>query len=137
MNNIINDYVSQVHDNQILSYKVDFENEILDMDTIWEKKERTTIRFTGLLAHEFEGVITSNIIYGIYQPTLQSFVDENREVLSNEIKQYGFPSLRSRNCEELISMLSENCYNIYQIDSSLGLCGYVIAKEISINILKI
>ena len=121
MDNIINDYVSQVHDNQILSYRVDFENEILDMDTIWEKKERTTIRFTGLLAHKFEGVITSNIIYGIYQPTVESFVDENREVLSDEIKKHGFPSLRSRNCEELICMLSENNYNIYQIDSSLGL----------------
>lgn len=133
MSNCIKDYASKVHDNKIQSYTVDLNNEILKMVTCWEDKENTIIEFTGLLAHKFEDVITSNIIFGIYQTSIQSFIDEEEENLTKALK-YGFPTMEASNCDELREVLENEKYKVFWIDSSLGLCGYVIAKEIKINI---
>lgn len=131
MNNINADFVSQVHDNIIQSYFVDFANGKLKMDTCWENKEYTTIEFTGLLAHKFEHIIMSNIIFGLYQTTIQAFIQEEKENLSESLK-YCFPSMKSQNCDELGVELENERYRIFYFYSSLGLCGYVIAKDIKI-----
>lgn len=132
MSNIIADFTSQVYDNRINSYYVDFANSIFKMDTYWEGKENTTIEFTGLLAHKFKNVITSNIIFGLYQTTIPSFIEKEKESLLESLK-YDFPSTKARNCDELKKKLENEQYNIFYLDSSLGLCGYVIAKDITIT----
>lgn len=133
MSDNITDFEYQVHDNKIQSYFVDFTNEILKMETCWEDKENTTIEFTGLLAHKFENVLTSNIIFGLYQKTIQSFIEEEKENLIEALK-YGFPSMQPRDCDELRKKLENEQYKIFNFDSSLGLYGYVIAKDIKIVI---
>jgi hypothetical protein len=131
MVNIVADFTSQLHDNKIKSYFVDFTEGILKMETSWYDKENTTIEFSDLLAHKFNNVINSNIIYGLYQTTIQSYIDEESETLSEEL-QFGFPSMKPRNCNELKQKLEEEKYKVFYIDSSLGLSGYVIAKDINI-----
>lgn len=132
MSNSTQDFISQVHDNIIQSYFVDFKNKTLKMDTCWENKENTTIEFTGLLAHKFENVINSNIIFGLYQTAIQSFIDEEKESLSESWK-YAFPSMKARNCNELRKELENEQYKVFYFGSSLGLWGYVIAKDIKIT----
>lgn len=133
MSNIITDLVSQVHDYTIQSYYLDFTNGILKMDTCYENRENTTIEFTGLLAHKFENVLTTNIIFGLYQKTIKSFIEDEKENLAQSIK-YGFPSLKARDCDNLRKELEDEQYKVFYLDSSLGLCGYVIAKDIKIII---
>jgi len=132
MSKIITDFGSQVHDNIVQSYSVDIENNTLKMDTCWENKENTTIEFIGLLAHKFEHVITSNIIFGLYQMTIQSFIDYEKDNLSEALK-YGFPSMKASNCDELLQELENEKYKVFCFDSSLGLSGYVIAKDMKIT----
>lgn len=131
MSNCIKDFSSKVHDNIIQSYIVDLNNGILKMGTCWEDKENTKIEFIGLLAHKFENVIDSNIIFGIYQTTIQSFIDNEKENLTKALK-YGYPTLEAGNCDELKEVLENDQYKVFRIDSTLGLCGYVIAKDIKI-----
>jgi len=133
MSNSVEDFTSQLHDNTIQSYFVDFTNGILKMDTYWENNEYATIEFTGLLAHKFENVLASNIIFTLYQTTTQTFIEKEKEYLSESLK-YGFPSMRARNCDELSKELEKEQYKIFYFDSSLGLFGYVISKDINIII---
>lgn len=116
----------------IQSYFVDFTNRTLKMDTCWEDKEDTTIEFTGLLAYKFENVLTSNIIFGLCQTSIQSFIEEEEENLLKSLKSC-FPSSRARNCDELRKELEDERYKVFYLDSTLGLEGYVIAKDIRIN----
>lgn len=133
MSNNIADYTSQVHDNIVQSYFVDFANGLLRMNTCRGNIENTIIEFTGLLAHKFENVLTSNIIFGLYQTTIRSFIEGKKENLSESLK-YGFPSMKAQNCAELRKELEKEQYKIFYFDSSLGLYGYVIAKDIRIII---
>lgn len=63
MPNSISDFTSQVNDSIIQSYSIDFANNILKIDTRWEDKKSRTIEFTSLLAHKFENVLPSNMIF--------------------------------------------------------------------------
>lgn len=130
MSYYITDFSSQVHDNIIQSYLVDFTNNTLKINTSWEDKENTVIEFTGLLAHKFENVILTNIIFGMYQMTIKSFIEEEKENLLKSLD-FGYPSMNSRNYSELIKELENEKYKIFYIDSTLGLNGYVIAKDIN------
>jgi hypothetical protein len=133
ISSIIKEYDSKVHDNRITSFSVDFINKVLQLNTQWEEKEITTITFTGLLAHKFENVIEYNIILDLYEVTVESFIKNEKEQLDESLK-YGFPSMKSMNIMELEKSLSTEKYKIFYMESSLGLCGYIIAKDIIIDV---
>ena len=132
--NVLEEY-AYVHDNEILSYHVDIANKKLQISTEYCDKEKTLITFTGFIAHQFENVTYSNIIFGITQVHIDYFIDENKDMLEDGLKRY-FP-IYAKNCEELRTYLKENEQKVFEISSSLGLCGFVIAKEISIEVTAI
>lgn len=126
-NNIIGKY-DLIYDSTIISYMVDFEKSILQINTRNCDKE-IIIRFKGLLAHKFENVITNNIIFDISEATMEEFILEESNTLSESLE-YGFPTIEVSNMRELENYLKENLYGVFYITSSLGMCGYIIAKEI-------
>ncbi len=129
--NIIKEY-DGVHDNEIISYQVDLHNKTLQLFTKYQSAEKASILFTEVMAHRFEDVIYCNIINRISQLSIDYFINENRELLE-ESRKYAFP-IYTDNIEALQSRLKEKELKIFQIDSTLGLCGFVIAKEILIEV---
>ena len=126
-NNVIKKY-GLVHDNRIISYMVDFKGQILQIN-IKGYDEEVIIRFQGLLAHDFENVLLNNIILEIYQVTIECFLLEEVNKLSETLK-YGFPTIEVSNVKELEDYLKENGHRVFYLTASLGMCGYIIAKEI-------
>ncbi|MBU5438146.1 hypothetical protein KQI42_09010 [Tissierella sp. MSJ-40] len=126
-NNIIKEY-GLVHDNIIISYMVDFEKQILQINTK-SYDEEVVIRFQGLLAHVFENVLLNNIILEIYQVTIECFLLEKVNRIS-EVLKYGFPTIEVSNIKELEDYLKEKEYRVFYLTASLWMCGYIIAKEI-------
>jgi hypothetical protein len=120
-----------VHDNKLISYQVDICNHTLQIFTQYQDTEKTSITFTGLTAHRFEYVTYCNIINGIYQLSIDYFINKNREMLEDSMR-FSFP-ICAKTVEELSSYLKENEQKIFEIESVLGLSGFVIAKEISID----
>jgi hypothetical protein len=131
MDNFIEDYTSLVHDNEIKSYLVVFENESLILNTQWYEKELTSIEFKGLLAHKFDDAIKTNIILGMYQVSLQDFIEEERDYFEESLR-HGFPTHQANNSGELLQLLRKSDFKVFYIYSAIGLSGYVIAKEIEI-----
>ncbi len=131
-NPIIENFGEMVHDNTIKGYSVDFVNETLQMVTENEDKKTILITFNGLLAHSFENVINCNIILDLYQLSIIDYVNENTDSINESLK-YCFPSMKSRNSQELEKELIDNAYKLFEFNASIGLVGYVIAKNLTIE----
>ena len=132
--NILEEYAN-VHDNKILSYNVDIYNKKLQMLTQYYDREKTTITFTGFIAHQFDFVTYSNIIFSITQVSVDYFIDENTDALSEGLR-YAFP-ISAKDCEDLRIYLKKNMQKVFEISSSLGLSGFVIAQEILIEVIEL
>lgn len=132
--NVVQEF-SHVHDNQINAYHVDITTQSLRLETTYEDKESTEIVFTGLMAHSFENVIYCNIILDITQVTVDYYINSNKDFLERSLR-YAFPAYFD-SIEKLKNHLEVEKYNIYEISSSLGLTGTVIAKNISINVTEL
>jgi len=125
-----------IENNQVLSYQVDIINRTLRILTkSADGKNHIEITFIGVLSHRFEDVILSNLLYEISQFTIDYFIAANKEVI-NESLEYGYPAQKMDNIGALKDFLKKEKYKIFDITSTLGLCGEVIAKEISIEIKK-
>ena len=125
--------MSWVHDNIILSYHVDFENEVLAMKTHYtyyndsKAPENTDVIFTGYLTHDFSNAMRRSIIFDIEKYPLDRFLEEARELLE-ERKNYWWP-IKYKNEKELVEYLQANQYKVFSIYASIGLGGYVFAKQ--------
>lgn len=128
--NIIKEY-GDIHDYEIISYNVDVYNNKLQIFTEYSEEEKKSITFTGVLAHHFEHVIYRNILFDVTQVTIDCFINTKEKLLEESLR-YGFPTW-SENIEELRTLLKKEQQKTFKIYSSLGLNGFVIAKEIFIE----
>ena len=119
-----------LHDNRVLRYCTDFEAHTLHMDTRTEAGENVSVHFTGLLAHWFENVIQDNILFGMDEITADVFFKQYKEMLDRTVS-YGFPACCS--IEGLRERMDREHIRVFVIDSSLGLCGFVLAQEVEIT----
>ncbi|MDN4604094.1 hypothetical protein P5G61_22830 [Paenibacillus sp. F6_3S_P_1C] len=120
-----------VHDNIILSYEVDLENEFIRMRTRSyhsDLSEDTDIFFSDVLAHSFDTPMQGSIIFDIDDVGLDHFINYNRELLEKG-KGQGWP-ITYKTDEELESKLIEGEYQYFVITSSYGLSGWVLAKKV-------
>ena len=129
MNMVLQSF-DNMHDNRILRYCADFDAHTLHMDTQTEAGEKISVYFTGLLAHRFENVIQDNILFGIDEITMDGFFEQYKDLLDRTIP-YGFPACCS--IEELRERMDREHIRVFVIDSSLGLCGFVLAQEVELQ----
>jgi len=117
-----------VHDNIITSYNVDFESEILTIKTqYYSAHERTDVIFEGYLTHIFHGVMSNSMLFGIEEYPLDIFLRDEQQILS-ELKNCSWP-ITYKNEKELINYLQNNNYKTFSITATLGLYGWVLAKQ--------
>ena len=119
-----------LHDNRVLRCCADFEGHTLRIDTQTEAEEKVSVLFTGLLAHWFENVIQDNILFGVEEITVDAFFEQYKDLLDGTIA-YGFPACCS--IEELRERMDREKIRVFVIDSSLGLCGFVLAQEMELQ----
>jgi len=123
---------AHVHDNIVLSYHVDICNEELKLITRYFEEELVTITFKGVSTHQFDHVTYQNMLMGIWRVPTDLFIEENKELLE-EYLNYGAPIV-AQSCDELKKHLNETGQQVFEIGASIGLCGFVFAKEILIEV---
>ncbi len=122
----------KVHDTIVLSCSADFEARTLYILTKTEDGQRVSISFTGLMAHFFENVILDNILSGMDEITTDGFFKKYSALLNRSMP-YGFPA--SLSIEDLQKRMEHEHIRVFVIDSSLGLCGFVLALEVKVQCL--
>lgn len=119
-----------LHDNRVLRCCADFEAHTLHMDTQTEVGKTVSVHFTGLLAHWFENMVQDNILLGMDEISVDGFFEQYKDLLAGTIP-YGFPACCGT--EELRERMDQEKIRVFVIDSSLGLCGFVLAQEVEIQ----
>ncbi|MES9666268.1 hypothetical protein [Bacillus nitratireducens] len=119
-----------VHDNIIISYQVNLENEEIRMHTRTGSGKDVYVFFSGVLAHFFETEQHGSVIFDIEKSRLLYFFKENEKLLE-EKKDYVWP-MRYKDIKELEDILINEKYFYYRISSSYGLSGWVLAKKLEI-----
>ena len=92
---------------------------------------KKSLRFTGLLAHRFENVIPGSILFDLEELDLDGFFGRYRGYLEKAIR-YGFPHPGCRTAGEVREMMEREGIRAFDIGSSLGLWGFVLAREAEI-----
>lgn len=120
-----------IHDNEIVSYEVNFQERKITLHTICENSDSVTvIEFIDVLTHMFETQVQGSIILDISTLEVSRFIKHNKELLEKQ-KNYGWP-MHYGTTEDLLEHLQNEKYDYYVISASFGLNGWIIAKNYQI-----
>ena len=131
--------MSEVHDNELISYTVDFRKKEMVLNTEYcmdHEIEQTKVVFTNVTAHFFEmaGELFT-IIFDIECNDIKDFIEEQGELLL-KYKNYGWPLCTYKKDKDLLRILMENNQKYYTLESSCGMSGFVIAENMNIEIVS-
>lgn len=125
--------MSIVHDNEIISYEVDFQKEHIKIHTRYQNadmKEEIDILFVDVISHMFEHQLKGSIILDICESGIDHFIKDNKELLMKN-HEYCWP-LPFKSIEDLKIKLTEENYKYIILMSSYGMNGWVLAKNYKI-----
>ncbi len=96
-----------------------------------ENSEEKDVKFTGVIGHRFDNILEGNIIFDIKQIDSDDFF-RIHELDLQEYQKYGL-RLNCSNTEHFSNSIALNGVSIFCINSSYGLSGWIIAKEMKIT----
>lgn len=116
-----------MHDEYIVGYSVNIEekNIIIHIYNNNEKKKKSFC-FSDVLTHSFKCIIDYNIVMDFKVYDISCFIKENQKELK-EMKGYCWP-IDYQTEQELINFLVDKEYKYIKINSSYGMCGWILAK---------
>lgn len=121
-----------IHDNVLLSYTVDSAERRITLQTLYNQKERTDVVFSGVLAYHFEGDSLRTILFDIYEVSLEQLLGEYAALFERR-RNYGWPVLVYGSHDELLQKLRLYDVKAFEVRSSYGLDGFVLAQELTLQ----
>ncbi len=126
-----------VHDNRLKRYTVNEGNKTILLETIFrdaETDEITNVLFSGVAAYFFENhsLQLGTIIHDIEEVDTATLLDSNWRKFEGG-KKWGWPGYWAETKESAQTYFNENEIRAYDISSSCGLCGWVLAQGMEIS----
>ncbi len=122
-----------VHDNHLFAYEVDSRSQRIILRTEYaygeEPFERTDVIFEGVIDHYFRNTVLPSIVFDVDEGDPQLLIARDKEVIDMGHKIGGWPSFWKNTVEEMVSAISDRDCRIYEISSSFGLDGWVVARS--------
>jgi hypothetical protein len=123
-----------VHDNNVYAYAVLCEQRRIVLHTQYRDgspEEYTDVVFEGVVAHHFEDVLEGNIRFGIDEVDPEHVVRGWADLFGRR-RNYGWPRVPYPDPQELVAVLRRDGVKGYEIGSSYGLCGWVLATTMDV-----
>jgi hypothetical protein len=120
-----------IHDNKVISYEVDGEGRRIVLHTrikLSNCLESTDMIFEGVLAYHFENDNFGNILFGVEELPIALLVADYRS-LFEEGSKYAWPGSWNSSTEACIAHFQSKGGKAFEISSSYGLAGWVIAES--------
>lgn len=123
-----------VHDNFLVSYEVLCERREIRLHTEFRDValgapfEYTDVIFRGVFAYHFQQDTQTNILFGIEEVAVSSILEEAQALLDAG-RPYGWPRVEGSPPPTLEAYLSANDVRGFEIASSYGLDGWVLAQS--------
>jgi hypothetical protein len=125
-----------IHDNLLISYEVQCEKQIITLRTEYRREDKptefTNVVLSGVQGYHFENDAFGNIIFDVAEVPVEWFLTEYGAEISELHRMAGSPGPWAKNLTSAPEYLREHGIKAYILSSSLGLSGWVRAKEISI-----
>lgn len=121
-----------IHDNEIHSYEMCFPEKNLTFKTSY-LNEQTDIQFAAVLAYSFAWAGEQNVLFEAVESSIEGFVrwySSNKD--TQKAFENGFPIEGFATPEDLLLFLKSEEYRYYELNASVGLDGFVIAKDMKI-----
>ena len=123
---------SGVHDSLLVAYSVD--SSIGDIVLSIEPQHGSapapfTIHFRGAAAHCFETPLLPAILYGINQISAAELLRSEWPAIERGYKLGGWPGPWANSLAAALAFLEASDLNGFQIESSYGLSGWILAKS--------
>jgi hypothetical protein len=115
----------------VFAYEVDGERRRIVLRTRFEAEksvERTDIIFENVVAYHFENDNFGNILFAVEELSIPELVASNRH-LFEEGSQYAWPGPWNNSPEESIRYMQSAGGKAFEISSSYGLGGWVVAAS--------
>ena len=122
-----------IHDNTVLSYTVDCKSRSVTLRTSFKSSpvEFTDVVFRGVAAYDFQDDCFGNILFGIEEEEPAQVISTAKEKFENG-RGYGWPGPWNSSLKEAIAFARKEGLRGFVISASLGLNGWILAKEMSI-----
>ncbi len=120
-----------VHDNFVLRLEVDLEARTLILHTEYrdrEPTERTSLRFTGVVAHHFDDVTAPSILLDVARAPARAVLERWAALFASR-QHHGWP-LIGVPLSELPARLDAEGAQGYLVMGSCGLDGFVLASSL-------
>jgi hypothetical protein len=120
-----------IHDNRVVSYEVDGERRRITLHTRFEERapvESTDLIFEGVLAYHFENDNFGNILFGVEEVPISQLVEDWKSLFEEGFK-YAWPGPWNESPDASIAHLQSQRAKAFQVSSSYGLAGWVIAAS--------
>lgn len=120
-----------MHDNKIMKYTVDFENDKIIIYSIDETENKANIIFENIFTYLFKNQQKDSIIIDIEERKVEEFIENNTDLLKQQ-KSFTWPAFYN-NLQELKAIIEKERYNYYILYSFCGMCGWVLSQKIRIE----
>lgn len=120
-----------IHDNRVVAYEVDGEAKRIVLHTRFEDRqlvESTDVIFEGVLAYHLENDNFGNILFGISEVPIADLVQGQRRLFEEGFR-YAWPGPWNQSLESSLAHLQASGAKAFEISSSYGLAGWVIAAS--------
>jgi hypothetical protein len=120
-----------IHDNRVVSYEVDGDRRRIVLHTRFEEREPfeyTDLIFEGVFAYHFQNDNFGNILFGVEEVGVSQLVFANSSLFEDGSK-YAWPGPWNESIEACTGYLRTKGAKAFEISSSYGLDGWVIAES--------
>jgi len=126
-----------IHDNNVYSYCILCESRRIVLHTEYSfprdgATEYIDITFCDVMAHHFESVSQGNCLFGIDEVPVEKLIGDWAELFTRQ-KPFGWPAIQYNDPQELVTKLKQNGIKGYDISSSYGLTGWVLAGSMDVT----
>ncbi len=129
------------HDYHLTGYSVDGPGARVVFKVSWPYDTDTDVKaasvtFTGVAGYFFEHDLGSNIVYSISESPLGAFLAEYSQQFEQQ-REWGWPLFWKGTADETLKHLSEKMVRCFEVSSSYGLSGWVLAVAVSVLVSEV
>jgi hypothetical protein len=122
------------HDYHLTGYAVDGERGRITFNVSWPYNTdsdigRAVVVFSGVAGYFLEHDLGANILYSLSEISLNGFLVEHADRFQQE-KKWGWPLFWRGGVEQTLEHLSEANVRCFEVSSSYGLSGWILATNV-------
>jgi hypothetical protein len=132
--------VPSLHDNFLVSYEVNCETRQIKLHTKPDPRDPTkreqrprTIVFNGVEGYQFENDAFGNIIFSLQRIPVEQLIAERGAQIAESYRMTGAPGSWAADLGSAAQALTVMGIQAFDLNSSYGLSGWILAKEILVE----